>query len=141
MGRTTATACVLTVSLAVATLQAQTPTIRPMADPADARRDYRVQAMLLEGPGQESGATVRDLRPDEAGLSWLRGGVVVHRIAAGSPAARAGLEAGDVVIQVDGVVVTDAKDFARVIRHTPPGRAVTAEVLRKGLRRTLTLSL
>lgn len=139
MDRTTATTCVLAVSLAAAAIQAQST--GRLTDAPEVRLGAGMDPMLLEGPGQDSGATVRELRPDDPHMGWLRGGAVVQRIAAGSPAARARFEVGDVVIEIDGVSVTDAKHFARLVRHTPPGRAVPVAIARQGQRRTLTLTL
>ena len=139
MDRTTALTCVLAVSLAAATIQAQST--RRLMDAPEVRLGAGLDPMLLEGPGQDSGATVRELRSDEARKGWLGRGVVVQRVNAGSPAARAKLEAGDVVIEIDGVPVTNAKHFSRLVRHTPPGRAVPVEIVRQGLRSTLTLTL
>jgi serine protease Do len=57
-----------------------------------------------------------------------------------SPAASAGLEAGDVVVEFDGEKVRGARQFVRLVQETPSGREVPAVVLREGQRVTLTVT-
>jgi serine protease Do len=65
-------------------------------------------------------------------------GARVDRLAADSPAARAGFREGDVVLSYDGEKVRSAAQLARLVRETVPGRKVAVEVQRGGSRTTLT---
>jgi len=49
-----------------------------------------------------------------------------------SPAARGGIESGDVITSVNGEVVTDSRDLARKAAATAPGAATNVVVFRNG---------
>ena len=58
-----------------------------------------------------------------------------------SPAAKAGIEAGDVIISVNGTRVKDARELSRRIGGMAPGANVKLGVIRKGAEKTVTLTL
>jgi putative serine protease PepD len=59
-------------------------------------------------------------------------GAYVQEATAGGPAARAGIQAGDVVVAVDGKKIDSAAALGGVIRQHRPGDEVDIEVDRKG---------
>src|SRR5262249_42550616 len=59
----------------------------------------------------------------------------------GSPAAKAGIEPGDVITAVNGTQVKDARDLARTIGTMAPDTAIKLDVVRKGEPRTITVTL
>jgi serine protease Do len=59
----------------------------------------------------------------------------------GSPAAKAGIEAGDVITSVNGTDVKDSRDLARTISTMAPGTSVKLDVLHKGESKPVTLTL
>jgi serine protease Do len=61
-------------------------------------------------------------------------GVVVDDVEPDSPAAKAGIKEKDVITQYDGQLVEGTVQFRRLIRETPPGRSVTLEISRGGLK-------
>lgn len=61
-------------------------------------------------------------------------GAVITRVSAGSPAAAAGLQAGDLVVGVDELTVADASDLVLALRTCEPGQAVVVHVERSGER-------
>jgi regulator of sigma E protease len=63
--------------------------------------------------------------------AWLRAPVLVEHVVAGSPAAEAGLRAGDLVLQVDGRPAPDWKAFQDLV-VLRPGAAVDFLVQRDG---------
>lgn len=65
-------------------------------------------------------------------------GVLVGEVEKDSPAAKAGLEVGDVLIAVDGEKVTAARSVSRAVWRKNPGEAVELRVTRKGSAKTLT---
>lgn len=65
-------------------------------------------------------------------------GLLVLRVAPGSPAARAGLESGDVVVKVDGAEVESLRDLRQAVARAQEPSA-RLEVVRQGSRRELTL--
>jgi serine protease Do len=77
---------------------------------------------------------------DSLGLKQARG-ALVDNPQAGSPAAKAGIEAGDVITAVNGNAVKDSRDLAREISTMAPGSEVKLDVLHKGGSKPLTLTL
>ena len=59
-----------------------------------------------------------------------RPGVMVRKIHAGQPGHKAGLKAGDVILEVDGQSLADTAALQRVIAGKRPGSKVMLEVLR-----------
>jgi membrane-associated protease RseP (regulator of RpoE activity) len=67
-------------------------------------------------------------------------GVLVTEVAEESPAAKAGITMGDVIMSVDGVSLDDPQALRRVVRGLP-GRKVEAVVRRKGKEQRLNATL
>lgn len=65
-------------------------------------------------------------------------GVVVLRVAPSTPAARAGLQAGDVIVEANGSAVDDVRSLRRAVSRARE-RTVELEVIRKGKRRSLSM--
>jgi S1-C subfamily serine protease len=65
--------------------------------------------------------------------------VTVSSIETGSPAEGGGLQAGDIILAIDGVTVTAADDLVRNLTADKIGRSVTLAILRSGERRTVSL--
>ena len=59
-------------------------------------------------------------------------GVEITRVEQNSPAQKAGLQVGDVVLSFGGQSVIGIEQFARLVRETPAGREVTIEISRDG---------
>ena len=59
-------------------------------------------------------------------------GVIVSQVQPGSAADRAGLRRGDVILALNGNVVSDPNSFRNEIAGTPPGRTVTLRIWREG---------
>jgi C-terminal processing protease CtpA/Prc len=68
-------------------------------------------------------------------------GVLVSNVVEDSPAAAAGLEDGDVILEFDGKTIDDGSDLTRAVRRTAPGDKVEIVVLRGGDRRTLEVQI
>jgi serine protease Do len=89
------------------------------------------------------GAAVQPLDQELAqtfGLDEARG-AVVSDVAPGSPAQRAGLQPGDIVLSVDGRPVEDARALSDAIAALQPGTKVQVRVRRQGADRTLPVTL
>ena len=67
-------------------------------------------------------------------------GAVVTDVVDGAPAAVAGIQAGDVVVELDGERVRSVRQLTRLVQETPAGRAVAATVLRDAGRITVTVT-
>lgn len=109
-------------------------------------RDVGAEQVLLyapRAPGEEwrancfvrfqllFGATFRDLGPDERERIGTRGGVAIGTVIAATPAARANLRPGDVVLVLDGEPVAGRAQFGALLRQHA-GRDVTLVLLRNG---------
>jgi len=68
-------------------------------------------------------------------------GAVVQIVEADSPAARAGLEPGDVITRIDTHAVDGSADLSRTIRALKPGSKVTLTVWRSGKTRELPVTV
>ena len=68
-------------------------------------------------------------------------GVEITRVEEDSPAAKAGLKVGDVVLAYNGQRVEGMDQFSRMVRETPPGREVKLLVSRVGNAQTLTAQI
>jgi serine protease Do len=77
---------------------------------------------------------------DSLGLKKSEGALVAEPQANG-PAAKAGIESGDVITAVNGETVKDARELARTIGGLAPGSAVKLNVLHKGQDKTISLNL
>jgi len=77
---------------------------------------------------------------DSLGLKTAQGALVAEP-QSGSPAQKAGITAGDVIVSVNGEAVTDARNLARRISAMAPGTSVKLGVIRGGKETALTLTL
>jgi serine protease Do len=68
-------------------------------------------------------------------------GALVSEPQNGSPAAKAGIVAGDVITTLDGTAVKDAHALARKIGTMAPGTSVKLGVLHEGSEKTVTVAL
>ena len=68
-------------------------------------------------------------------------GALVAEPQSGSPAQKAGIKAGDVIVSVNGEAVVDARNLARRISAMAPGTSVKLGIIRGGKEDTLTLTL
>ena len=69
------------------------------------------------------------------------GGVLLTDVTAGSPAALAGLRAGDRILSINGQKVGDYRDVTRLINANTPNAAVKLDVDRGGWRTTVNATL
>ncbi|HTB19701.1 MAG TPA: PDZ domain-containing protein [Bryobacteraceae bacterium] len=68
-------------------------------------------------------------------------GAEITRVEESSPAEKAGLKPGDVVLEYNGQRVEGMEQFGRMVRETPPGREVKLTISRNGATQTLTALL
>jgi len=89
------------------------------------------------------GVVIQQLTPDLAdslGIDVAEG-ILIAQVNQDSPAERAGLRAGDVVVLYDGKPATDVGSFRNQVSLTPPGASKSLTVLRNGERKTLTVTI
>ena len=68
-------------------------------------------------------------------------GVLVRGVEEGSPAEKAGLEAGDIITRFDGKPIDKPADLPRAVGNTKPGSKVSITVIRRGGLRDLNITV
>ena len=104
--------------------------------------DTPVQHAIEMLGGGRIGASVRDVSADDVSERKLAGesGAIVTDVEDDTPADKAGLKAGDVIVEFDGERVRSARHLTRLVQETPSGRKVATVVSRDGSRMTLTMA-
>ncbi|TIQ33248.1 MAG: DegQ family serine endoprotease [Mesorhizobium sp.] len=97
----------------------------------------KVVAKLMKGGDIEYGylgVQIQPVTPDVASAMGLDhpGGALVAQVTDGSPAAKAGIETGDVITGFGGQEIKDPKDLSRAVADVAPGAKETLDVWRKG---------
>jgi serine protease Do len=89
------------------------------------------------------GVQIQTLSPVIAEALALKSteGALVAQVEPNSPAAKAGMEIGDVINLVNGEAVKDSRELARRIAAMPPGTVTKFGVLRAGHEKTVTVTL
>jgi serine protease Do len=77
---------------------------------------------------------IQELTPELADSFGLQGkqGVLVAQVTRGSPAEKAGLRQGDLIVRYQGETVDDAGTFRNRISLTPPGTRARLVIVREG---------
>jgi serine protease Do len=89
------------------------------------------------------GVQIRELDPEVAARLGLqdKGGVAVAQVFDGSPAAKGGLEAGDIITAVAGKPIKDGSDLQRQVAGLPLKKPSEITVLRDGKAQTLKVTI
>ncbi len=97
------------------------------------------QVLQLDAGGGYLGIQMDDVTADDVSKYKLKSekGVIVRSVRRGSPAAEAGLQEDDVIVEYSGFQVWSATQFSRLVRETPPGRKVELAIVRAGKPMTL----
>jgi S1-C subfamily serine protease len=101
----------------------------------------QLDRLLAETRRPRLGAAVADAAEMAAkGRTTLREGAYVGKVRPGTPAARAGLEAGDVIVELAGRSVSSSVGLEQLLAGAQPGARLPLTVVRDGERRTMTLT-
>jgi len=123
---------VLAATLVVPGAFAQATTVRPR----------RVE-VVTGGNAPYLGIGVKDIDSESAkklNLKEVRG-VEITQVEENSPAAKAGIKEGDVVLEYNGQPVEGGEQLSRLVRETPIGRQVKIGIWRNGSMQTLSASV
>ena len=75
------------------------------------------------------------------GIATAQNGVQLTEVRSGTPAAKAGLQTGDVITRVDGHKVTNASELGQAIDAKRPGTKIGVTYLRNGSTHTVSVTL
>jgi serine protease Do len=124
------------LGVAVLAASAAVGTVVVRADDKDApRAEKRARVVRVHAGGGYLGVSLADV---EAGQAR---GVRVTEVVEDSPAAKAGLQADDVIVSFDGENVRSAAQLSRLVRETPAGRSVAVGFTRGGARQDAQVAL
>jgi membrane-associated protease RseP (regulator of RpoE activity) len=98
-----------------------------------------VTSNVFFGMRSIAGAEVSELNPGLAEYFGVGEGLLVLDAREGTPAARAGIQAGDVIVQVNGVRATSLVEVRRTMLAAATGSSMQIRVLRRGQPIDLTL--
>ena len=89
------------------------------------------------------GVTIQNLTPELAKRLGITNdhGALIRDVESGSPAERAGLRPGNVVVEINGKPVTDGRDLQRALSEASPGSAVTLTIIRDGRQNHISVTL
>ena len=90
------------------------------------------------------GIGIDDVSPEDAavaGVKDIRGVLVRNFPNEGTPAQKAGLQPGDVIITADGQPVDRVSTLQRIVRNHNPGETIDVEVMRYGQRKSFRVTL
>ena len=85
------------------------------------------------------GATIQNVTPEIAESMGLKGrkGALVAELAPGGPAEKAGVQSGDVVVELDGRAVASSIELTRMVAQSHTGDILHLSILRDGKARSI----
>jgi serine protease Do len=90
------------------------------------------------------GVVIQPVTPDIAkafGLTGTPRGALVGDVSSGSPAARAGLKKGDIILELNGQPITESRELQLKVAEIPPGTTVRLTIFRNGSQQQIPVTL
>jgi len=104
-----------------------------------------IQQLIAHGEVKRGrlGVEVEDLTPDIAEALHIDapGGAVIRRVAPDTPARRAGLQAGDVIIAIDGTPVQNSSDLRNRVGLTAVGQTIRLTIVHHGSQQEISIQV
>lgn len=112
----------------------------PMDEAIRVSDQLRASGRVTRGRiGVQIGQVTKDVA-ESIGLGKAQGALVTG-VESGSPADKAGVEAGDIITRFDGKQIDKVADLPRLVGNTKPGSKSTVTVFRRGASRDLTVTI
>ena len=89
------------------------------------------------------GVAIQPVTPDLAQSFGLAGekGALVSEVVTGSPAEKAGITTGDIILEFDGKTISEMNELPRIVATTQVGRKVPVRILHEGNQKELTIEV
>jgi serine protease Do len=89
------------------------------------------------------GISMNDVTPENASFFHLKdaNGAIVAQVTPDSPASRAGLKSGDVIVQLNGQAIPNGSALQVAVSGIAPGNSISLGILRDGNPQTVTLKV
>ena len=134
------------VRVAQAQLARQSAQIAAQVERSVARAQERAQERFVLFSDEEGGwlgVSIHEVAPEKAKELKLtpERGVLLTEVEENSPAAKAGLKANDVVLEMNGQRVEGTVQFRRIVRETPAGRTVELTIWRDARSQKISVQL
>ena len=112
----------------------------PMDEAIRVSEQPRASGRVTRGRiGVQIGQVTKDVA-ESIGLGKASGALVTG-VESGSPAEKAGIEAGDIITRFDGKAIDKLADLPRLVGNTKPGTKSTVPVFRRGTAKDLSLTI
>jgi serine protease Do len=112
----------------------------PMDEAVRVSEQLRVSGRVSRGRiGVQIDQVTKDVA-EAIGLGKAQG-ALVRSVEAGSPAEKAGVEAGDIITKFEGKTVEKSSDLPRMVGGTKPGTRSAVTVFRRGATKELTVTI
>ncbi|MGE5487968.1 MAG: PDZ domain-containing protein [bacterium] len=105
------------------------------------RFEFDMPPVFVAWPARRLGVEAEPLTPQLAEFFGVKQGVLVRSVNKGSPAEKAGIEAGDIITKVKGEEVATAGEISRALRRVEPNQTVPLTVVRNRSEMTLQVIL
>ena len=129
-------AIAMLTAVAIVGLVAQTPEGKTATAP-------RVMSWSFSSSGGYLGIQTAEVSSENFGKYGLPSvrGVAVEKVTEGSPAEKAGIQAGDVIVRVNGDDITSSQKLTRLVGEISPDHTARITVFRGGSERELTVTV
>jgi len=87
------------------------------------------------------GVVIQEITPDIAEAIGVKEGILVAQVLKGSPADKAGLKVGDIIVALNGRKLDSVRDLQFTVMKTKPGTEVELTVVRDGKKRTVKVEI
>lgn len=112
----------------------------PMDEAIRVSEQLRQSGRVTRGRiGVQIGEVTKEIA-ESIGLGIAQG-ALVRSVESGSPADKAGLEAGDIIVRFDGKSIDKATDLPRLVGNTKPGTRSNLTVFRRGTHKDLVITV